>query len=194
MPKSYFTVAQPAQLELVVDRSRFLGYCREVATETEVKNFLSEIRTQHPQATHHCYAWRLGSGAHPVEYYSDQGEPSGTAGKPILGAIQRLQLTNLMVVVVRYFGGKKLGIRGLIEAYGQAARLTLEKSGVKSKVPKFQATLTVTYADHPALLYRLQQLGADIISTDFAALITMEIMIPEEKRPDFEVLVTNNPC
>ena len=155
----YTTIDHPATAELTVERSRFIGHCCEVATEVEAKAFITQIREEHSQANHNCYAYRIGSGGNPLEYYNDHGEPSGTAGKPILGAIQRLNLTNVVVVVTRYFGGKKLGVRGLIESYGQTATLTLNKAGTIVRVPKFTATLVYNYSEHSLVLHRLQQVG-----------------------------------
>ena len=117
----------------------------------------------------------------------------GTAGKPILGAIQRLELTNTVVVMTRYFGGKKLGVRGLIEAYGQCATLVLKAAGTILRVPKFQVILQYPYAEHSLLLNRLQQVEAEIITTDFAAIITLTIAIPESKRLSFQDLINEMP-
>ena len=155
--------------------------------------FIAAIRAQHAQASHNCYAYRIDCGEHPLEYYNDHGEPSGTAGKRILGAIQRLELTNTVVVITRYFGGKKLGVRGLIEAYGQCATLVLKAAGTILRVPKFQVTLQYPYAEHSLLLNRLQQVEAEIVATDFAANITLTINIPESKRLSFQALINEMP-
>lgn len=108
--------------------SKFFAYAWPVKTEAEIKNHLNEIKEKYPDATHHCYAWILG---HDKQNFraNDDGEPSNTAGKPILRQIQRLDLCNTLVIVVRYFGGTMLGVPGLIEAYGSAAAecLTLTK-------------------------------------------------------------------
>lgn len=190
---AYTTIERPATAELTVERSRFIGHCFEVATETEAKEFIARIREKHSQATHNCYAYRIGVGENPVEYYNDHGEPSGTAGKPILGAIQRLNLTNVVVVVTRYFGGKKLGVRGLIEAYGQTATLTLEKAGTIIKVPKFTATLVYNYPEHSLILHRLRQVDAEVINTEYTEVVTLEIAIPVSKEHDFSRIIDELP-
>lgn len=181
----YTTIERHAVAELTVERSRFIGHCFEVATEAEAKAFIAQIREEHSQANHNCYAYRIGSGGNPLEYYNDHGEPSGTAGKPILGAIQRLNLTNVVVVVTRYFGGKKLGVRGLIEAYGQTATLTLNKAGTVVRVPKFQATLVYNYSEHSLVLHRLQQVEAEVINTEYTEVVTLEIAAPAIKKREF---------
>lgn len=189
----YLTVSQTATAELTIERSRFIGHCCEVATEDDAKNFVARIRAEHAQATHNCYAYRVGNTEHPSEYFNDHGEPSGTAGKPILGAIQRLNLTNTVIVVTRYFGGKKLGVRGLIDAYGQTATLVLETAGIVQRIPKFQITLVYAYAWHSTIQHRLQQVEAEIIDTVFAENITLKIALPESKRPLFEAIIQELP-
>lgn len=191
--KSYLTVQKTESAELTVERSRFIGHCREVASETGAKDFIAEIRSEHAQATHNCYAYRIGAGENPLEYYNDHGEPTGTAGKPILGAIQRLNLVNVVVVVTRYFGGKKLGVRGLIEAYGKTATLVLEKAGTIIKVPTFQVTLIYHYANHALILHRLQQVEAEAVETKYAEDITSNFTVPEINRKLFENLVKELP-
>ena len=109
--------------------SKFLSYAYHVETEEEIKGYLNELKKKYYDATHHCYAWRLGAKG---EYYraNDDGEPSGTAGKPILGQLLSRELTYTLVVVVRYFGGTKLGVPGLIAAYKDSAADVLDNSEV----------------------------------------------------------------
>ena len=189
----YTTIDHPATAELTVERSRFIGHCREVATEAEAKAFIVQIREEHSQANHNCYAYRIGPGANPLEYYNDHGEPSGTAGKPILGAIQRLNLTNVVVVVTRYFGGKKLGVRGLIEAYGQTATLALNQAGTAIRVPKFTATLVYNYSEHSLILHRLQQAEAEVLNTEYAEVVKLIIAIPFANEQLFSSVIKELP-
>lgn len=179
MTPSFLTIQKQSTTELVIERSRFIGQCLETASEAAAKTFVATIRAEHAQATHNCYAYRINSDDHPLEYFNDHGEPHGTAGKPILGAIQRLSLTNVVVVVTRYFGGKKLGVRGLIEAYGGAATLVLEQAGVILKIPRFSVTLVYPYADHSNILYHLRLLEGEIIDTQFSEVVRSEFSIPE---------------
>lgn len=179
----YFTIQQAATGEINVERSRFIGHCQEVTTEDAARAFINRIRALHAQATHNCYAYRLGSGSHPLEYYHDHGEPNGTAGKPILGGIQRLQLTNVVVVVTRYFGGKKLGVRGLIEAYGQASTAVLTAAGVIQRIPQFTIRLSYQYADHALILHRLGQIAATVVESQYTDIVTTTFSIPATSRP-----------
>jgi len=125
---SIHTIQRETQVEITVERSRFVALSFRISSASDGKSKLKETQMRFPGATHYCYAWCLREGRE--EFSSDGGEPPGNAGKPILWALRRFRVTNTMVVVVRYFGGKKLGIRGLIEAYGEAARMVLEKSGL----------------------------------------------------------------
>ncbi len=127
-PDAYLEPAGPARTEEKVKRSLFIGHLAPCRDEAECRAFLGSVQAAHRDATHNCWAWLLGPD--PVtEHCSDDGEPSGTAGRPILGEIKRSGTVNVMVVVTRYFGGVKLGVRGLIEAYGQAAAGVLAAAG-----------------------------------------------------------------
>lgn len=178
----YLTVERPDTAELTIERSRFIGHCRSIINETEAKSFIAAIRDEHVQATHNCYAYRIGTHDPYFEYFNDHGEPAGTAGKPILGAILRLNLTNVVVVVTRYFGGKKLGVRGLIEAYGAAASRVLEQAGSLLMIPKFTICLTYGYPEHSTIMYRLQQADAEVLETVYTEKVMVRLSIPEANR------------
>jgi uncharacterized YigZ family protein len=117
---TYLTISEPSEGLFKDKGSKFLSFAFNVCSEEEVKMRLSELRKLHASARHHCYAFRLGSDKQAFRS-NDDGEPSNTAGKPILGQIQSKDLTNILIVVVRYFGGTLLGVSGLIQAYRQAA-------------------------------------------------------------------------
>lgn len=190
----YLTVKTPATAEITIERSRFIGHCREITHETEAKAFIAEVRNEHAQATHNCYAYRIGTHDPYFEYFNDHGEPAGTAGKPILGAIQRLKLTNVVVVVTRYFGGKKLGVRGLIEAYGATASRVLEQAGNLLMIPKFTIRLTYGYPDHSTIMYRLQQADAEVLETIYTEKVMVRLSIPEANRETINGLLSEFPA
>lgn len=126
---TYFTIASPTE-GIYKDRgSKFLAFAYPVKKEEEIKELLQKLRKEHPGANHHCYAFRLGADK-LLFRANDDGEPSGTAGKPILGQIQSNDLTNIMIVVVRYFGGSLLGVPGLIAAYKGAAADAIANSKI----------------------------------------------------------------
>ncbi len=122
---TFHTIGECGVSEFRAKGSKFLGYGCSVSNEDEIKRFLAEIVALHPKATHHCYAWRTGKSG-KLFRANDDGEPSGTAGKPILGQIDSKGLTNTMVIIVRYYGGTKLGVAGLIEAYKECTKSLLE--------------------------------------------------------------------
>ena len=109
MAETYYTIAARATHEEKIQRSVFIGHAAPVATEEEARDFIAQIRQEHATATHNCYAYSLGAVDEPLLYYNDHGEPPGTAGRPILNAIRKTGLTNTVVVVTRYFGGKTRG-------------------------------------------------------------------------------------
>lgn len=129
MTDSYITVCRRSCEERVINRSRFIGYASPCGSEEEALCFLQDIREKHKTATHHCYAYIIGSNG-GIMRYSDDGEPGGTAGLPIMDVMKSRQVVNCCVVVVRYFGGVLLGTGGLVRAYTQSAQAALEASGV----------------------------------------------------------------
>ena len=133
MDDLYKTITTPSKETLFKDRnSKFYGYAFPVTEEASVKDFLEFLRKKHHTARHFCYAWQLGTES--VRFRAnDDGEPSNSAGMPIYGQIQSFDVTNILVVSVRYFGGTKLGVGGLINAYRASARLTLESSAIEEK-------------------------------------------------------------
>ena len=133
MDDLYKTITKPSIETLFRDRnSKFYGYAFPVTDETSIKDFLEFLRKKHHTARHFCYAWQLGTES--VRFRAnDDGEPSNSAGMPIYGQIQSFDVTNILVVSVRYFGGTKLGVGGLINAYRTSARLTLESSAIEEK-------------------------------------------------------------
>lgn len=151
----YRTIDAPTE-SLVKERgSKFYGYAHPCANENEAKAILETYRTKYPDATHHCYAWKLGVKGEN-ERWSDDGEPGNSAGRPIFRQILSFEVTNVFVVVVRYYGGKKLGVPGLIHAYGQAANDCLTNAKVITQ--ELQRTVLVKMATGKAYeIYSLQR-------------------------------------
>ncbi|MFV0377318.1 MAG: IMPACT family protein [Mangrovibacterium sp.] len=144
MSDSYLTIAKPSEGIFKDKGSKFLAYAYPVETEDDIKEHIQFLKKEHFTARHHCYAWRLGPDK--VLYRAnDDGEPSSTAGKPILGQIQRLNLTNILIVVVRYFGGTLLGVSGLINAYREAAATALENAEIVEKLVEIKFWVEFDY-------------------------------------------------
>jgi uncharacterized YigZ family protein len=127
---TYLTITQALSCEFKDKGSKFIAFASPVRSQNDIKQYLTQIKELHPKATHHCYAYRLGLDKLTNYRANDDGEPSGTAGKPILGQIDSKQLTNLIVIVVRYFGGTKLGVPGLINAYKSSTKMVLEQADI----------------------------------------------------------------
>lgn len=132
---TYKTIASSVQEVIFKEKSsKFLGYAFLVTSEEEIKAHLEEVKKAHFSARHWCYAWQLGYGTNQRYRANDDGEPNNTAGIPIYGQIQSFELTNILVIVVRYFGGIKLGVGGLVQAYKTTAQLTLQEAEIEEKL------------------------------------------------------------
>ena len=132
---TYKTIAAPVEEVIFKEKSsKFLGYAFPVTSEEEIKAHLEAVKKVHFSARHWCYAWQLGYGRHLHYRANDDGEPNNTAGIPIYGQIQSFELTNVLVIVVRYFGGIKLGVGGLVQAYKTTAQLTLQETEIEEKL------------------------------------------------------------
>jgi uncharacterized YigZ family protein len=180
--------ASETDVEITEKRSRFVAAVRVARTPLEAKETIRNISSARPDANHHCWAYRVGLP--PSEYYSDAGEPSGTAGKPILGAIQRAGTTNTVVVVTRYFGGIKLGVRGLIEAYGACARKALQAAGTVARVAVRTALIRVSYEEQGNLRFYLREIGveAESVSCRYEEKVIMEVPVPLSMEERAQVL------
>lgn len=175
MNDAYLELAGPAEYQEKTRRSVFIGRAELCHSEAEARELLNRARTEHRDATHNCWAYRLGPES-VTEYSSDDGEPSGTAGRPILGAIQRRnRLLNVFVVVTRYFGGVKLGVRGLIEAYGGVAAKTLDAAQTVERVPVRLLTVRLPWTSVGTVTRLLEGNGAGGLSWDYD---TQEALVP----------------
>lgn len=182
---SYFTVKNPAQGIYRDKGSKFLAFLYPVSSEQEIKEALQFLRKEHPSARHHCYAWRLGvdGQAHRA---NDDGEPSGTAGKPILGQIQSKQLTNVLVVIVRYFGGTLLGVNGLIQAYKLAAADAIINSDIVEKFVLFEYILNYDAVDTGAVMQLLNEHEAKITEMTYENENAIRFLIKKGRSSTFE--------
>lgn len=179
----YRTVAAPAEDEFTEKKSRFIGYIAPVSTEQEAASFIEEIRTRHREARHSCYAYRLRQNN--LARFSDDGEPSGTAGRPILEVLQREELTDVCVVVTRYFGGILLGTGGLARAYTQGCKIAVAAAELLSMYPAAECALTADYGFYGKLQNLLPQYGAVLLDTVFEGDITLRFMLRQERMTSF---------
>lgn len=167
MEEDIYQTIESASEGLFKDKgSKFIAYAFPVNNETEIKEILTRIKKDHHSARHHCYAWRIGT--EEIQHRAnDDGEPSSTAGKPILGQLQSFNLTNTLVVVVRYFGGTLLGVSGLINAYKNAAADALKNATIVSRLIEKEWQLNFTYNELSEVMNLVKQENLTIISTRF---------------------------
>jgi uncharacterized YigZ family protein len=177
MSDEYHTIRAESLVEIKVQGSRFKGEAIGAVSTLEAQSKLDQIRKREHAATHHCYAWRVGHDQDMAFKYSDDGEPNGTAGRPIYDAIVGADLTDTIVVVTRYFGGTKLGTGGLAHAYSDAARLALEQAGRSIRYVTGLATVTLEFSLYDRWLKLLQKMGAAVVDAQFADRVTMQIEI-----------------
>ncbi|MGE5558391.1 MAG: IMPACT family protein [Bacillota bacterium] len=164
-------------------RSRFISQAFPLENEDGFKPLLARIKEEFHQATHHCYAYRLYSGARERIYCTDHGEPPGTAGKPILSVILRHGLTNTAVIVTRFFGGKKLGARGLIDAYGRAAQMVIRENNIVEIETYAAFLLRCDYVNYPRILKWLQTMHVKVVGHSFGETVELALHVNEELVP-----------
>jgi uncharacterized YigZ family protein len=182
----YKTIAKTTEGVIFKDRgSKFLGYAFPVGSEEAIEKCLKKVQDEHPQANHWCYAWRLGKN---YEHYrvNDDGEPSNSAGMPIYGQIQAFELTEVFIVVVRYFGGTKLGVGGLITAYKTTAAETLKKAKTLKRTIKKQVEIIYEYDDTSKIRALINREKPEIISEEFGVKCKIIMGIPVSKVKGFK--------
>jgi uncharacterized YigZ family protein len=166
---AYLTVARRGQAEIVIKKSRFIANVAPVRSEDEAWRFIEKIRTEHQEATHNCFAFKAGT----VQRMSDDGEPSGTAGRPIFEVLEKQGLSDTVIVVTRYFGGILLGAGGLVRAYSQAAVAGVEAAGLARAVTAVECQISLDYPLVGKVQYLLSQRGALILDSQFGHEVTM---------------------
>ncbi|MQY10639.1 IMPACT family member YigZ [Streptomyces sp. RB5] len=184
MREQYETVAGESVHETEVNRSRFICALAPAATEADAQDFLAKIRTEHPTATHNCFAYVVGAGAE-VQKAGDDGEPGGTAGLPMLQMLMRRELRYVVAVVTRYFGGTKLGAGGLIRAYGGAVGAALDAAGTVTRRRFRLATVTVDHQRAGKVENDLRATGRDVRDVDYGARVVIGIALPEGEIEQF---------
>ena len=184
----YLTLAQDSAEEYIVNRSRFIGYAVPVATAEQAVDFINEIRARHRDATHNVYAYAVRS----PEYsrYSDDGEPQGTAGMPVLDVIRKNGLTDCCVVVTRYFGGILLGAGGLVRAYSHSASLAVQAARIVRMSLCAVLRVSCDYGFYGRLAALVPETGGTVENTDFGAEVTMTFRLPAEKEDAFRNQLT----
>lgn len=178
---AYLTIATESRSEIRVKGSRFIGVSFLVRSVDEAVVRLDAVRKREFQATHHCYAYVVGLPGSQQHKYSDDGEPGGTAGRPIYDTLAGRGLTNGLVIVTRYFGGTKLGTGGLARAYSDTARAVLELSGVKTNYITRRFRCDLQFPLYDSWLRELHKLGATVVDSRFAEKVTLTLEIRADR-------------
>ncbi len=174
--EGYTRAAKFAETETVIERSRFIGYASPSKSEDEAREFIEKIKKLHPFATHNCYAFIADNGL--IARFSDDGEPQGTAGMPILEVIKNRGLVDTVVVVTRYFGGIKLGAGGLVRAYSGAAAAALNAAGEEKFVLSDILDIRFSYEKYSAFLRFTEKFTAKTLSLDFQEDVSIKLAVP----------------
>jgi|WetSurMetagenome_2_1015567.scaffolds.fasta_scaffold15120_4 uncharacterized YigZ family protein len=187
MVDTYKTVKSKSESQFKDKGSRFLSFVFPIENEGEVKSIISDIRKMHHGARHCCYAWRIGT--EKIRYRTnDDGEPSSTAGKPILGQLLSLNLTNAMVVVVRYFGGTLLGVPGLINAYKSAASNALANAEIIEKFMELELRIIFTYSEMNNVMQIIKNEKLNQVKTDFDETCQVQVKVRKSESERVENL------
>lgn len=179
--ESVITLGKEAVAEYIEKKSVFIGCAAPVTDEDAALSLLARIRKTHPDARHHVYAYDLANGA--VMRCSDDGEPQGTGGVPVLDIIRKSGVTGAMIVVTRYFGGILLGAGGLIRAYQTAAKRAMDAAGIVRLVPYTDFSLLCRYDDYPKLKYEFAKLGVTELHADFAEAVRLTLTVRADLFP-----------
>lgn len=182
---TYKTIEAPAEAQYRVLGSRHLAYAYPVKTEEEIKSIIDALWKEHHSATHVCYAWRLGWDRQ-LYRINDDGEPSGTAGRPIFGQIQSFDLTNILIAVVRYFGGTKLGTGGLIDAYKTVSKSALEVATIIERAVMNHYKITFGYDMMPQVMNTLKELGMEKLDARFESICELDFLLSMSCSPLLE--------
>ena len=179
MSASYKTLRISSSDEFIVNKSRFIGYAAPCETEEEALAFLNSIRTKHKDATHNCYAYIIGRNA-GIMRYSDDGEPGGTAGMPMMEVLKAQGVVNCCVVVTRYFGGVLLGAGGLVRAYTQGTVVALKAAQVVVMEPSLLYICEVSYPLWDKVQHAMRSLPLQVVSSEFTTAVSFTILVREK--------------
>ena len=178
MENDYLTLKKEAEAAFTEKRSRFIGYCKSVATEQEAIDFINQIRQKHRDARHNVYAYIVNDNGNLSQRYSDDGEPQGTGGMPVLDVLAKKGITNACIVVTRYFGGILLGAPGLVRAYGKAASKAVEEAGILEVIKCHEIVVTMPYNLYDKVNNYFQKRELAAKDSQFGEDVTIKFDVP----------------
>lgn len=188
--KPYKTIHKEGTDTYIISKSKFISNAIPINSEEEAIAYIEKMRSTFSDATHNVYAYVYGEN-NSVQRYSDDGEPSGTAGIPVLNVLKQEDLRNICLVVTRYFGGVKLGSGGLIRAYGKSAKLAIENALVVEKLPYTSVIVTTSYPLLGKIENSIQSSPYDIIDKEFTDIVKLTILSPDEELDNLHTFINN---
>ena len=190
MIEPYLTIAKNTTYEQTIKKSRFICSIARVSSEEEAQQFITSIQAANKKATHNCFAYMIGDNDQ-IQRESDNGEPSGTAGIPILESLKLAKIHNVVAVVTRYFGGIKLGAGGLIRAYSNTTTEAIHQAGLVQRIKQAILKITVTYALHDPLLYYLKENNLEVAGEEYGVNVETSIYVNETDLEDVKEKLIN---
>ncbi|MCD7129951.1 YigZ family protein [Limosilactobacillus agrestis] len=190
MTEPYLTIAKNTTYEQIIKKSRFICSIARVSSEEEAQQFVASIQAANKKATHNCFAYMIGDNDQ-IQRESDNGEPSGTAGIPILESLKLAKIHNVVAVVTRYFGGIKLGAGGLIRAYSNTTTEAIHQAGLVQRIKQAILKITVTYALHDPLLYYLKENNLEVTNETYGVNVETSIYVNEMDLEDVKEKLIN---
>jgi len=190
MTEPYLTIASNTTYEQTIKKSRFICSIARVSSEEEAQQFITSIQAANKKATHNCFAYMIGDNDQ-IQRESDNGEPSGTAGIPILESLKLAKIHNVVAVVTRYFGGIKLGAGGLIRAYSNTTTEAIHQAGLVQRIKQAILKITVTYALHEPLLYYLKENNLEVAGEEYGVNVETSIYVNETDLKDVKEKLIN---
>ena len=190
MTEPYLTIAKNTTYEQTIKKSRFICSSARVSSEEEAQHFITSIQAANKKATHNCFAYMIGDNDR-IQRESDNGEPSGTAGIPILESLKLAKIHNVVAVVTRYFGGIKLGAGGLIRAYSNTTTEAIHQAGLVQRIKQAILKITVTYALHDPLLYYLKENNLEVAGEEYGVNVETSIYVNETDLEDVKEKLIN---
>ena len=185
----YLTLRKESSDEFIEKRSRFIGYAKPVTTQDEAMDFINQIRSKHWDATHNVYAYVLREGQ--ARRYSDDGEPSGTAGVPVLDVLLKENITDCVVVATRYFGGVMLGAGGLVRAYSHTSKIAVEAAGIIKMSVCSVMSVSCDYNFYGRLTSLIPEFGGITEDTQFGENVTVSFYLPKANEPLFAAKIVD---
>ena len=190
MTEPYLTIAKNTTYEQTIKKSRFICSIARVSSDEEAQQFIASIQAANKKATHNCFAYMIGDNDQ-IQRESDNGEPSGTAGIPILESLKLAKIHNVVAVVTRYFGGIKLGAGGLIRAYSNTTTEAIHQAGLVQRIKQEILKITVTYALHDLLLYYLKENNLEVAGEEYGVNVETSIYVNETDLEDVKEKLIN---